>query len=278
MNAGAEKEDVKEKRKTFTWTDEAKLFALRQIVQAGAHLPKNSGQKRLTAAARCNQDHLFQGNEVSGKNLGDQFQKWVTVWKAKWLDPRHNKSGLDGDKKQSMSIFESEMEDVVRASDEAEDEVISTAKDSLDKEKDRLAASVLGLKKRKSHGSPNENGSSCSSVSNVSETKAKVAVMQNGEDEFFSRMATENEERLKIQKLQSESEIERKNDEQKFQQSLEDRKLSELVRQNERAHEIAREQVKVAQEQARFQSQMMVVMQAAMDCDRDINNRDNSRS
>ena len=36
MNAG----DVKEKRKTFSWNDETKIFALREIVRAVAHLPK----------------------------------------------------------------------------------------------------------------------------------------------------------------------------------------------------------------------------------------------
>ena len=98
--------------------------------------------------------------------------------------------------------------------------------------------------------------------------------MQNGEDDFFSRMAGENEERMKMQKFESEAENERKDNEQKFQQGLEDRKLLEQIRQNERSHELAREQMKVAQEQAKFQSQMMVLMQAAIDRDRDLNNRD----
>ena len=82
--------------------------------------------------------------------------------------------------------------------------------------------------------------------------------MQNGEDDFFSRMAGENEERMKMQKFESEAENERKDNEQKFQQGLEDRKLSEQIRQNERSHELAREQMKVVQEQAKFQSQMIV--------------------
>ena len=82
--------------------------------------------------------------------------------------------------------------------------------------------------------------------------------MQNGEDDFFSRMAGENEERMKMQKFESEAENERKDNEQKFQQGLEDKNLSEQIRQNERSHELAREQMKVAQEQAKFQSQMMV--------------------
>ena len=98
--------------------------------------------------------------------------------------------------------------------------------------------------------------------------------MQNGEDDFFSRMAGENEERMKMQRFESEAENERKDNEQKFQQGLEDRKLLEQIRQNERSHELAREQMKVAQEQAKFQSQMMVLMQAAIDRDRDLNNRD----
>ena len=98
--------------------------------------------------------------------------------------------------------------------------------------------------------------------------------MQNGEDDFFSRMAGENEERMKMQKFESEAENERKDNEQKFQQGLEDRKLLEQIRQNERSHELAREQMKVAQEQAKFQSQMMVLMQVAIDRDRDLNNRD----
>lgn len=98
--------------------------------------------------------------------------------------------------------------------------------------------------------------------------------MQNGEDDFFSRMAGENEERMKMQKFESEAENERKDNEQKFQQGLEDRKLLEQIRQNERSHELAIEQMKVAQEQAKFQSQMMVLMQVAIDRDRDLNNRD----
>ena len=103
MNAGANKDDVKEKRKTSSWNDETKIFALREIVRAGAHLPKNLRSKRLTAAASCMQDYLFQdGPELTGKNLGDQFQKCVTSWKAKWLDPRHNKSGMDGKRKTNM--------------------------------------------------------------------------------------------------------------------------------------------------------------------------------
>ena len=61
-----------------------------------------------------------------------------------------------------------------------------------------------------------------------------------------------------MQKFESEAENERKDNEQKFQQGLEDRKLLEQIRQNERSHELAREQMKVAQEQAKFQSQMMV--------------------
>ena len=56
-------------------------------------------------------------------------------------------------------------------------------------------------------------------------------------------------------------------------QGLEDRKLSEQILQNERSHELAREQIKVAKEQAKFQSQMMVLMQAAIERDRDLNNR-----
>ena len=98
--------------------------------------------------------------------------------------------------------------------------------------------------------------------------------MQNGEDEFFSRMAGENEERTKMQKYESEAENERKDNEEKFQEGLEDRKLSEQILQNERSHELAREQMKVAKEQAKFQSQMMVLMQAAIERDRDLNNRD----
>ena len=98
--------------------------------------------------------------------------------------------------------------------------------------------------------------------------------MQNDEDDFFSRMAGENEERMKMQKFESEAENERKDNEQKFQQGLEDRKLLEQIRQNERSHELAREQMKVAREQAKFQSQMMVLMQVAIDRDRDLNNRE----
>ena len=45
---------------------------------------------------------------------------------------------------------------------------------------------------------------------------------------------------------------------------------------NERSHELAIEQMKVAQEQAKFQSQMMVLMQVAIDRDRDLNNRDST--
>ena len=100
--------------------------------------------------------------------------------------------------------------------------------------------------------------------------------MQNDEDDFFSRMAGENEERMKMQKFESEAENERKDNEQKFQQGLEDRKLLEQIRQNERSHELAREQMKVAREQAKFQSQMMVLMQVAIDRDRDLNNRDST--
>ena len=67
MNAGANKDDVKEKNKTFSWNDETKIFALREIVRAGAHLPKNLTSKRLTAAASCMQDYLFQyGPELGG--------------------------------------------------------------------------------------------------------------------------------------------------------------------------------------------------------------------
>ena len=77
-----------------------------------------------------------------------------------------------------------------------------------------------------------------------------------------------------MQKFESEAENERKDNEQKFQQGLEDRKLLEQIRQNERSHELAREQMKVAREQAKFQSQMMVLMQVAIDRDRDLNNRD----
>ena len=51
--------------------------------------------------------------ELTGKNLGDQFQKWVTSWRAKWLDPRHNKSGMHGERKTNMTEFERELEDVV---------------------------------------------------------------------------------------------------------------------------------------------------------------------
>ena len=83
-----------------------------------------------------------------------------------------------------------------------------------------------------------------------------------------------NKERMKMQKFESEAENERKDNEQKFQQGLEDRKLLEQIRQNERSHELAREQMKVAREQAKFQSQMMVLMQVAIDRDRDLNNRD----
>ena len=83
-----------------------------------------------------------------------------------------------------------------------------------------------------------------------------------------------NKERMKMQKFESEAENEWKDNEQKFQQGLEDRKLSEQILQNERSHELAREQIKVAKEQAKFQSQMMVLMQAAIDRDRDLNNRD----
>ena len=100
--------------------------------------------------------------------------------------------------------------------------------------------------------------------------------MQDGEDDFFSRMAGENEERMKMQKFESEVENGRKDNEQKFQQGLEDRKLLEQIRQNERSHELAREQMKVAREQAKFQSQMMVLMQVAIDRDRDLNNRDST--
>ena len=32
MNAGAEKDDAKEKRKTFSWNDETKLFALHEKI------------------------------------------------------------------------------------------------------------------------------------------------------------------------------------------------------------------------------------------------------
>ena len=49
MNAGANKDDAKEKRNTFSWDDETILFALREIFRAGAHLPKNLTLKRLTA-------------------------------------------------------------------------------------------------------------------------------------------------------------------------------------------------------------------------------------
>ena len=75
-------------------------------------------------------------------------------------------------------------------------------------------------------------------------------------------------------KFESEAENERKDNEQKFQQGLEDRKLLEQIRQNERSHELAREQMKVAREQAKFQSQMMVLMQVAID--RDLNIRDST--
>ena len=88
------------------------------------------------------------------------------------------------------------------------------------------------------------------------------------------RMAGENEERMKMQKFESEAENERKDNEQKFQQGLEDRKSLEQIRQNERSYELAIEQMKVAQEQAKFRSQMMVLMQVAIDRYRDLNNRD----
>ena len=100
--------------------------------------------------------------------------------------------------------------------------------------------------------------------------------MQNGEDDFFSRMAGENEERMKMQIFESEAENGRKDNEQKFQQGLEDRKLLEQIRQNERSYELAIEQMKVAQEQVKFRSQMMVLMQVAIDRDRDLNNRDST--
>ena len=135
-----------------------------------------------------------------------------------------------------------------------------------------MAASPLGLKKRKSLASA-DSGLPCSSGSTVLECKPKGALVQNGEDEFFSRMAGENEERTKMQKYESEAENERKDNEEKFQEGLEDRKLSEQILQNERSHELAREQIKVAKEQAKFQSQMMVLMQAAIERDRDLNNR-----
>ena len=77
-----------------------------------------------------------------------------------------------------------------------------------------------------------------------------------------------------MQKFESEAENERKDNEQKFQQGLEDRKLLEQIRQNERSYELAIEQMKVAQEQVKFRSQMMVLMQVAIDRDRDLNNRD----
>ena len=98
--------------------------------------------------------------------------------------------------------------------------------------------------------------------------------MQNGEDDFFPRMAGENEERMKMQKFESEVENGRKDNEQKFQQGLEDRKSLEQIRQNERSYVLAIEQMKVAQEQVKFRSQMMVLMQVAIDRDRDLNNRD----
>ena len=75
-----------------------------------------------------------------------------------------------------------------------------------------------------------------------------------------------------MQKFESEAENERKDNEQKFQQGLEDRKSLEQIRQNERSYVLAIEQMKVAQEQAKFQSQMMVLMQVAID--RDLNNRE----
>ena len=79
MNAGANENDAKEQRKTFSWNDETNIFVLREIIRAGEHLPKNLTSKRLTAAASCMQDHLFQdGPELTEKILGDQFQKWVT--------------------------------------------------------------------------------------------------------------------------------------------------------------------------------------------------------
>ena len=190
------------------------------------------------------------------------------------MDPRHNKSGMNGERKTNMTELEKELEDVVKEMDEAEDDVTSTAKAVLDKEKDRLAASALGLKKRKSLASAADSGLPCSSGSIVSECKPKVAVMQNGEDDFFSRMAGENEERMKMQKFESEVENGRKDNEQKFQQGLEDRKSLEQIRQNERSYVLAIEQMKVAQEQVKFRSQMMVLMQVAIDRDRDLNNRD----
>ena len=95
-----------------------------------------------------------------------------------------------------------------------------------------MAASALGLKKR-SLASAADSGLPCSSGSIVSECKPKGAVLQNGEDDFFSRIAGENEERMKMQKFESEAKNERKDNEQKFQQGLENRKLLEQIRQNE---------------------------------------------
>jgi hypothetical protein len=131
-NTESESEKIKEKRKTIDWTMERQLLAHKKLIRVGGHLPGKLTFKRVSAATSCMLDPLFKdGLELSGKNLGDQFLKWVSIWKAKFLDPRHNKSGMDGDRHTNMTVFEIDMEDVVKAMDAADEDSTNVAKVAL---------------------------------------------------------------------------------------------------------------------------------------------------